>query len=53
MIMGHSEIGDLFNGDVKEVRKTVDCIYNLVRQCEVGLSQKRKYNEMVNDSLSV
>lgn len=47
MMMGNAEIGDLFSTDPREVRKTIDCLYSLVRQCEIGLSQKRKYNEMV------
>lgn len=47
MIMGHSDLGDLFSTDIGEIKKTADCLYNLVRQCEIGLSQKRKYNEMV------
>ena len=47
LLLGGPEPGDLRSGTREEVRKTVGCIYALVRQREIDNSNKKKHIEMV------
>ncbi len=45
--MGNPELGNLHSLEPVELKKTVDCVYTLVRQCQIGFDQKRKHCEMI------
>jgi len=45
--MGYQGLGNLNSTDPLEIKKTVECVYSLVRQCQILMEQKKKHNEIV------
>ena len=48
MSLGCSDMGNLFSTDKREVKKTVDCMFSLVRLGQISLNQRKKQSEMVS-----
>ena len=47
MAGGFSSLGNLYNSSLKEVKKTVDCVYSLVRQRQVDVEFRKKHDDIV------
>ncbi len=49
MALGYPTLGDLYSGDPRQAKKTVKCVYVLVRQRQVDREFRKKHDEIVGE----
>ena len=48
MAIGQSNIGDLLDSSRRQLKRTVECIYTLVRQRQMDVEFRKRHDDIVD-----